>query len=92
LERISAIAKLKKEDEKFLVISLNQDRKSIALAQQLRRKGKVVSLFYGKPSKALEYANAYGFGKVIFVGGKEVKLRRFRVKIMKTGKEIVLKI
>ncbi len=92
LERLSAISKLKKEDEKFLIISLNQDRKAITLAQQLRRKGKIVSLYYGKPSKALEYANAYGFGKVVFVGSKEVKLRRFRVKIMKTGKESVLKI
>lgn len=92
LERLSAIAKLKKEDEKFLIVSLNQDRKSIALAQQLRRKGKIVSLFYGKPSKALEYANSYSFEKVVFIGSKEVKLRRFRVKIMKTGKETVLKV
>jgi histidyl-tRNA synthetase len=92
LERLSAIAKIKKEDEKFLIVSLNQDRKSIALAQQLRRKGKIVSLFYGKPSKALEYANSYSFEKVVFIGSKEVKLRRFRVKIMKTGKETVLKV
>jgi len=49
-------------------------------------------MFYGKPSKALEYANSYGFTKAIFVGEKEVKSKKFKVKDMKTGKESSLKI
>ncbi|PIO07362.1 hypothetical protein COU59_03340 [Candidatus Pacearchaeota archaeon CG10_big_fil_rev_8_21_14_0_10_34_12] len=84
--------KFKIELEKFLVISLDKDKDAITLAQKLRKKGKNVSLFYGKPSKALEYANSYNIGKVIFIGEKEVKSKNFKVKDMKTGKEEVLKI
>ena len=49
-------------------------------------------MYYGKPSKALEYANSYGFQKVIFVGEREVKAKKFKVKIMKTGKEVLLRL
>ncbi len=91
LDRLAMIAKIESEKEKYLVISLKQDKESIKLAQQLREKGKSVCIFYGKPSKALEYANSYGFGKVIFVGEKEVKAKKFKVKNMKSGKESLLK-
>ncbi|MBS3086177.1 ATP phosphoribosyltransferase regulatory subunit [Candidatus Pacearchaeota archaeon] len=94
LERISTLAKLDNvnEKEKILVVSLGQDKETIGLAQKLRKNRKVVSLFYGKPTKALEYANSYGFQKVIFVGEKEIKAKKFKVKNMKTGKESELKI
>ena len=91
LDRISMLAKLKKEYEKYLVISLDQDRKAIELSEKLRSKDKIVSIYYGKPSKALEYANSYGFQKAIFVGEKEIKAKKFKIKDMKTGKESVLK-
>ena len=78
--------------ERYLVISLDRDKEAIALAQKLRSKGGSVSVYYGKPSKALEYANSYGFQKVIFVGEKEIKSKKFMVKDMKTGKESELKI
>ena len=42
---------------------------------------------YGKPSKALDYANSVGIAKVIFIGKEEVKKKKFKVKDMKTGKE-----
>jgi histidyl-tRNA synthetase len=87
IERLMVISKIKDESEKFLVISLNQDREAIKLAQKLRKKGKNVSVYYGKPSRALGYANSYDISKVIFVGGKEVKAKKFRVKDMKSGKE-----
>jgi len=87
LERLSLIAKIKSKKEKYLVISLNQDKEAIKLAQKLRKKGKTVSVYYGKPSKALDYANSYDISKVIFVGSKEVKKRKFKVKDMRTGKE-----
>ena len=77
--------------DKTLSVSLNQDSKAIALAKQLRRKGKNVSIYYGKPSKALAYANSYGIKKVILVGAREVKVRKFKIKDMKTGKERLLK-
>ena len=87
LERISALSKLKSKKEKILIISLEQDKEAIKLSQKLRQKNKIVSIFYGKPSKALEYANSCGFGKVIFVGEKEVKAKKFKIKDMNTGKE-----
>lgn len=92
LDRISMLAKIDVNEEKYLVVSLGRDDETIKLANKLRKKGLVVGLFYGKPSKALEYANSYNFSKVVFVGEKEVKARKFKVKDMKTGKESVLKV
>ena len=85
LNRLSNISKLKIKTEKTLIISLNQDKEAINLAQKLRNQGKVISVFYGKPSKALEYANSYDFEKVIFIGKEEIKKGKFKVKNMKTG-------
>lgn len=92
LDRISMLAKLNVDKEKTLVISLGKDEESIKLANKIRSKGETVSIYYGKPSKALDYANSYGFGKAVFVGEKEVKAKKFKVKDMKTGKESLLKI
>ncbi len=92
LERICSIAKIKSEKEKYLIVSLEQDREAIKLAQKLRNKRESVSIYYGKPSKALDYANSYNYNKVIFVGGKELKSKKFMIKDMKSGKEVVLKI
>lgn len=92
IERLALLTNLKLQLEKYLIVSLNQDKKAIQLAQQLRKKGKNVSMYYGKPSKALEYANSYKIQKVIFVGEKEVKKKIFKVKVMKTGRESLLRI
>ena len=91
LDRIAALINIKEKKDKFLVVSLNQDREAIRVAQKLRKQGKIVSLFYGKPSKALEYANSYKINKVVFVGSKELKKKLFKIKDMKTGKEKKLK-
>ena len=53
----------------------------------LRQRGDAVSIYYGKPSKALEYANSCNIKQVIFVGAQEVKSKKFKVKDMVTGKE-----
>jgi len=92
LERLSILAEVNTKKESYLVISINQDREAIALSQKLRKNNAKVSLFYGKPSKALEYANAYSINKVVFVGEKEVKNKKFTVKDMDSGKESALKI
>ncbi len=89
---IMILAKLKFEKDNYLIISLGKDKEAIKLAQKLRQKNKSVSIYYGKPSKALEYANSYGIKKVIFVGEDEVKSKKFKVKDMKTGRESLLKI
>ena len=87
LERLMIVTKVLINIDKILIVSLNQDKRAISLAKQLRRKGKNASVYFGKPSKALEYANSYGIKKVIFVGAKEVKIRKFKIKDMKTGRE-----
>lgn len=92
LERLELVTNLFLGLEKFLVISLNEDKKAVQIAQKLRNQGKNVTIFYGKPSKALEYANTYGMKKVIFVGKKEVKKKQIILKDMKTGKQKVIKI
>jgi len=92
LERLEAISNIILAIDKILVVSLNEDQKAIQLTKKLRNQNKNVSIFYGKPSKALEYANAYGIKQVVFVGKKEVKQKKFMIKFMKTGKQKVLKI
>jgi len=92
LDRLSSLAKINYEKEKYLVISLDKDKEAIKLAERLRKENKIVNLFYGKPSKALEYANSYKFSKVIFVGENEIKKEKFMVKDMKSGKESLLKL
>lgn len=92
LERLGVLAKVENEKEKYLVVSLEQDKEAIKISRKLREKGKRVNLMYGKPSKALEYANSKGIEKVVFVGEKEVKLKKFKVKDMKSGRESILKI
>ncbi len=85
LDRISQLAKLKFEKEKYLIVSLDQDEEAIKIERILRKKNKIASIFYGKPSKALEFANAYDYGNVIFVGEKEVKAKKYKIKNMKSG-------
>jgi histidyl-tRNA synthetase len=87
LARLSKLTKLKNLKEKYLIVSLEQDRQAIKLAQKLRQKNQIASIFYGKPSKALQYANSCGYKRVVFVGSKEVKTKKFKIKNMKTGKE-----
>ncbi len=87
VERLMAVSKMKIDIEKYLVVSLGEDKKAIQLAQQLRNTGKNASVFYGKPSKALEYANSYKIKNVIFVGADEVKKKIFMIKDMNSGKQ-----
>jgi len=70
-----------------LVISFDQDKKAIELAEKIREKNIPCSIMYGKPSKALEYANAYSIDSAIFVGEDEIKKKKFKFKNLKTGKE-----
>lgn len=90
IERMMAVTNIKINVDKILIVSLDQDAKAIALSKKLRQQGKIVSIFYGKPSKALDYANSYGIKKVIFVGKKEVEKKKYMIKDMQTGKEVML--
>lgn len=92
LERLNLIAQIPSKKDKYLVISLDEDKEAIKLARKLRNKGEKVSMYYGKPSKSLEYCNSCGYTKAVFVGSREIKDKKFRVKDLKTGKESELKI
>lgn len=87
LDVLSTIAKIKKTEKRTLVLSINQDKKAIELAQKLRSSGKNVVILFGNPSKALNYANAKGIDEVIFLGKEEVRKKRYKIRDMKSGKE-----
>jgi len=87
LDRLELLANLDDESKKVLVVSLNQDAKAAEIAEKIRKENIGCSLFYGKPGKALDYANSYQIGYVIFVGEEEVKNDKFKVKNMDSGRE-----
>ncbi len=87
-EPISLIANLKQKQDTLLIISINQDKKSIELAEKLRQNNKQVIFLTNKSvSKALDYANSKLIQNVIIIGDKEVKKSKYTLKNMKTGKE-----
>jgi len=90
LERISSLAKIPVKEERIVIISINEDRQAIKLAEQLRKLGKEVIVMYGKPTKALEFANSYGISYVIFLGQEEAKKKKVKLRDMKTGKEMLI--
>lgn len=92
LERLSMLAKLTEIKNEILVISIGQDKEAIELGRELRKNRIPVVQMYGKPSKALEYANSYAISFVIFVGEDEIKKKKFKLKNMATGKEEFLSI
>jgi len=87
LDRMETISKVDDYVKRVLVISLNQDKKAIEIAGKIRELGVSCSVFYGKPGKALDYANSTGIPLVIFVGDEEVKRKKLKIKNMNTGKE-----
>jgi len=92
IERISKLSGIEIKNEDSLIVSLNKERDAIKLAEKLRKQGEKVMIYYGKPSKALEYANSKKIKSVIFVGKKEVETGKFKVKDMASGKESILRL
>jgi len=90
LDRLELLAKIKEENKRVLVISLNQDKKAIEICDKIRSLGIACSIYYGKPTKALDYANSYNIPYVIFIGKEEVKKKKLKLKQMTTGKEKML--
>ena len=90
LERISSLAKIPVKEERIVIISINEDKKAITLAENLRKLGKQVIVMYGKPTKALEFANSYGISYVIFLGQEEAKKKKVKLRDMKPGKEMLV--
>lgn len=87
LERLEMLAKVEDSNKKVLVLSLGQNKVAVGLADKIRKTGIPCSVYYGKPGKALDYANSYGFPWVVFVGDEEVKKKKFKLKNMVNGSE-----
>ncbi|HDL02346.1 MAG TPA: hypothetical protein ENH20_00765 [Candidatus Pacearchaeota archaeon] len=90
-EPISLLASIEGDAVDVMVLSLDEDKIAIGLAEKLRGEGFSTLLMMDKSvSKGMEYANAKGVGRVVFVGSDEVKAGKFKVKDMKSGEESVV--
>ncbi|MDP2925653.1 MAG: ATP phosphoribosyltransferase regulatory subunit [Nanoarchaeota archaeon] len=87
LDRLELLAKLTTNKNQVLIISLNQDKPAIELSEKIRSLKISSNVFFGKPSKALEYANSYQIPFVIFLGEDEIKKKKFKLKNLNSGKE-----
>ncbi|MFH1359271.1 MAG: HisS family protein [archaeon] len=87
LDRLELISKIGDDIKRVLVISLGQDKKAVEFADEIRNNKIPCEVFYGKPGKALDYANSNNIPLVVFVGDEEVKKKKFKLKNMNTGKE-----
>jgi len=87
LERLELITKIQTQSKKILIISLNQDKTAITLAEKIRKQNIPTQIYYNKPGKALDYANSNNIPLVIFLGETEVKQNKLKLKNMNTGKE-----
>jgi histidyl-tRNA synthetase len=87
-EPIFLVSKIEGDKTRIQIISIGEDEAAIRLAGELRSEGISVGVLLDKTiGKALEYANAKGVEKVIFVGSDEVKKGKFKVKDMVSGDE-----
>lgn len=91
LDRLSSLAKIDIEEKQILIVSLAEEKKAIELSQELR-KSIPCSILYGKPSKALDYADKLNIPYIVFIGQKEVKAKKVTLRNMKTGKEKLIAI
>ena len=87
LERLSTLARVNPKKDKVLVLSISEDEESIKVVEKLRKSGKNCIIFFGKPTKALEYANSRGVKEVYFVGKEEIKNRKIKIKDLESGEE-----
>lgn len=87
LDRLEMLTKIVPFYKKVLIISLEQDKKAVSLGGKIRELGIPCEIFYGRLSKALDYANSLDIPLVVFVGGEEVKKKKFKLKNMNSGKE-----
>jgi len=90
IERLSALVNMPADIKRILIISLSQDKKAIEISNELRKNSIPCNILYGKPGKALDYANSYKIPYIIFIGEEEIKKKKLKLKNMKTGKEELL--
>jgi len=90
LERLTSLSEIEIEKVKTILISINQDEKTIALAKKLRKNNCSCTIMFNKITNALEYANSEQIPYVIFIGESEVSQKKFKLKDMKSGDEKLL--
>jgi histidyl-tRNA synthetase len=90
LDRITKLADIKLDENKILIVALSEDKKVFELSENLRKNNIPCVLIFGKPSKALDYANSKNIRYVLFIGEKELKVNKFKLKDMISGKEELL--
>ena len=87
LDRLAILSKLDVSDKKVMVLSIDEDEKSIEIAELLRDAGINCMFMSVEIKNAMEYANSKKMNYVIFVGEKEVKEDKLTVRNMDSGKE-----
>jgi histidyl-tRNA synthetase len=78
------------DEVKAVLVSLSQDSESIKLTQKLRKLGVSCVTVFGKPGKALDYANSMGIQFAVFIGAVEIEAKKFKLKDLKSGDERLL--
>jgi histidyl-tRNA synthetase len=87
LDRLETLANINTSNKKVLIISFNQDKEANRLADEIRNLNIPTEIYYGKPGKALDYANSLNIPLIIFLGEKEIKAKKIKIKNMNTGEE-----
>ncbi|MBU4502330.1 MAG: histidine--tRNA ligase [Nanoarchaeota archaeon] len=84
--------KAKKTVTKVFVIPIKAEKESIKLADNLRKQGinAEVDIMGRGISKNLDYANSLDIPFVVFIGKKELKAKKFKLRDMISGKESLL--
>jgi len=90
LERMSELAQVKFDNTKTIVISIDEYPTAEKLVKSLRKSGVSCILSKDKPGKALEYANSYSIPYAIFIGEKEIEIKKFNLRNMQSGEEKLL--
>ncbi|MEK6847280.1 MAG: histidine--tRNA ligase [Nanoarchaeota archaeon] len=80
LDRIAKKAQIEIPQTKAIIISVNQDKETIKLAQKLRASKISCTTSFEKLGKALEYADFYKIPYAIFVGKEELKQKKFKIR------------
>ena len=75
---------------KVLVIPINALEKAIFVLNELRKKVEADIILEKSLKKALDFANKKDIPFVVFVGKKELKEGKFKLRNMETGKETLL--
>ncbi len=90
LERLSELATIEVSTTKVVIVSMNADKTALQLAKKLRNEDISCLIAYGKPGKALDYANTMQVKYAVFIGERELEKKKVTLKNMETGEERLL--